>query len=341
MDIYRKIEDKIGNAFGYYGKVVSRNPVCAIAFAILLNGLLGLNVRWIKSENHIKTLYTPTQSQADLDELKVKSMFPDESDRNFYFHQLPDLGHYGSVIFTVDDNILNKTYKQEIETFNTEVMSISINYTDGNVYTYRDLCAINKGKCSVWGLWYLSDFFWEELANGRVTYPTSADPMHGDHRTDREFGKVELDGEVMTSAKSLRLHYYLRQHNDKYTELSELWEKEFIKVMSQFQSNTTEFTISYSDSISSELDENTIGDIALFSLTFTIMITYASLVTAGGNCLNQRGHLGRCGVLATALAILGAFGLCGAMQISYVNMVGIMPFLILGKHSHVYNKNRY
>jgi hypothetical protein len=101
--------------------------------------------------------------------------------------------------------------------------------------------------------------------------------------------------------------------------------------MSKFKPILTEFSLSHSDSISSELDENTLGDIALFSLTFTFMITYASLVTAGGNCLTQRGHLGRVGVLATALAILGAFGLCSALEVPYVNMVGIMPFLILGK----------
>jgi hypothetical protein len=75
--------------------------------------LLGINVKWITSEKDIKTLYTPTNSQADIDELKIKSMFPDRSHDEFYFHQLSDLGHYGSVIFTVDDNIINQTYKTE------------------------------------------------------------------------------------------------------------------------------------------------------------------------------------------------------------------------------------
>ncbi|XP_071145465.1 patched domain-containing protein 3-like [Mytilus edulis] len=329
MDVYRKVEDKISSAFGYYGKVISRNPAAAITFAILLNGLLGLNVMWITSENDIKTLYTPTNSQADTDELRIKSMFPDESNENFHFHQLPDLGHYGSVIFTVNDNIINKTYLPEIQSFHQTVMGISINDTDGKSYFYQDLCAINNGQCSVWGLWYVGDFFWAQVANGTLTYPTSSDP-DGDHRTDREFGKVDTENGVLKSARSLRLHYYLRQQNKEYTALSVAWEKEFVKQMSEFKANLTDFTLSHSDSISTELDENTIGDIALFSLTFTIMITYASLVTAGGNCLTQRGHLGRVGVLATALAILGAFGLCGALGITYVNMVGIMPFLILG-----------
>jgi hypothetical protein len=56
--------NKISNAFGYYGKVVSRNPIPAIGFAVLLNCLLGINVKWITSEKDIKTLYTPTNSQA-------------------------------------------------------------------------------------------------------------------------------------------------------------------------------------------------------------------------------------------------------------------------------------
>ena len=331
MDIYKKVENKISNAFGYYGKVVSRNPIPAIGFAVLLNCLLGINVKWITSEKNIKTLYTPTNSQADIDELKIKSMFPDHSHEEFYFHQLPDLGHYGSVIFTVDDNIINQTYKTEIEKFDEIVMNISVQSADGQTYFYRDLCARNKNKCSVWGLWYLDEFFWKEMESGKVTYPSFTDKVNGDHRTDREFGHVHVENGVLKSAKSLRLHYYLRQDTQEYTDLSIVWEKQFVKEMSKFKPILTEFTLSHSDSISSELDENTLGDIALFSLTFTFMITYASLVTAGGNCLTQRGHLGRVGVLATALAILGAFGLCSALEVPYVNMVGIMPFLILGK----------
>lgn len=152
-------------------------------------------------------------------------------------------------------------------------------------------------------MWYLDDFFWKETEAGKVTYPSFTDKVNGDHRTDREFGHVHVENGVLKSAKSLRLHYYLRQDTQEYTDLSIAWEKQFVKEMSKFKPILTEFTLSHSNSISSELDENTLGDIALFSLTFTLMITYASLVTAGGNCLTQRGHLGRVGVLATALAI--------------------------------------
>jgi hypothetical protein len=96
-------------------------------------------------------------------------MFPDRSHDEFYFHQLSDLGHYGSVIFTVDDNIINQTYKTEIEQFDEIVMNISVQSADGQTYFYRDLCARNKNKCSVWGLWYLDEFFWKEMESGKVT----------------------------------------------------------------------------------------------------------------------------------------------------------------------------
>jgi hypothetical protein len=58
------------------------------------------------------------------------------------------------------------------------------------------------------------------MESGKVTYPSFTDKVNGDHRTDREFGHAHVENGVLKSAKSLRLHYYLRQDTQEYTDLS-------------------------------------------------------------------------------------------------------------------------
>ena len=47
--------------------------------------------------------------------------------------------------------------------------------------------------------------------------------------------------------------------------------------------------------------------------------------------VGQRMMLGFAGVLAAALAIVASFGLCSAMGVAFVSIVGAAPFLVIGK----------
>lgn len=330
MEFYRKVDAKVGTVFESYGRMICRNPVSAIILSVFLNGLLGINILIMKTETDMDTLYTPTNSQADNDMEQVKMLFPEKDNENFFYHHLPDMGHYGSVIFYTDDNIINETYKSEIKLFHDSVKNIKINSSDGQIFSYEDLCGLNNGRCYAWGLWYLSDEFWIRYRENTLEYPLTTDKIRKFHNTEREFGNVQVKDGKLKEAKALRFRYYLRQHNEQFKNLAAKWEQAFLETMLHHQMKKLKFTLCNSNSLKTELNQNTKGDVPLFSLTFTLMITYASLVCAGGNCLTQRGNLGRAGVISTALAILGAFGFCAAVRIKYVNMVGIMPFLILG-----------
>lgn len=109
--------------------------------------------------------------------------------------------------------------------------------------------------------------------------------------------------------------------------------------MKNYHSSLLDIAISTSQSLDIELDGNVSGDILWISLTFTIMLTYASLATTGSriNCIADRSNLGRAGVLATVLAILGSFGLTSVTGLKYVALVGVMPFLIVGKNLCLFN----
>ena len=47
--------------------------------------------------------------------------------------------------------------------------------------------------------------------------------------------------------------------------------------------------------------------------------------------MGQRMMLGFGGILAAGLAIIASFGFCSAIGVSFVSIVGVMPFLLIGK----------
>ncbi|XP_056012125.1 patched domain-containing protein 3-like [Ostrea edulis] len=62
------------------------------------------------------------------------------------------------------------------------------------------------------------------------------------------------------------------------------------------------------------------------------MMTYASIASLTINCNNvaNRMNLGFAGVIAPVLAIASSFGFASAIGIEFTNIVGVMPFLVVG-----------
>ena len=85
------------------------------------------------------------------------------------------------------------------------------------------------------------------------------------------------------------------------------------------------------DSLRDEVNKSTSGYILLFSLTTTLCCIYASVVTTGGNPVSTLGMLAFGGILAAGLGIVGSMGLLSACGVKFVNIVGVIPFLIIGE----------
>nr|KAG5707060.1 hypothetical protein BaRGS_011771 [Batillaria attramentaria] len=79
-----------------------------------------------------------------------------------------------------------------------------------------------------------------------------------------------------------------------------------------------------------ELAKNTKNDMWMFGLTMVIMLLYACAVSAGGDPLSTRAMVAVAGILAATLATLGSFGLLSLFGVKYVNILGALPFLVLG-----------
>ncbi|CAC5403267.1 unnamed protein product [Mytilus coruscus] len=139
------------------------------------------------------------------------------------------------------------------------------------------------------------------------------------------FGKSVASGGFLESAAAIRLTFSVAGNS-----VSDDWQDAFINKMKSYSSNTLNIDFAHGSSLDEELNANISGDITLFIVTFSLMITFSGLVLFGGNSVSNRWFLGTAGVVSTALAIVAALGfvcLCGVL---FASIVGTMPFLVIG-----------
>ncbi|XP_069132616.1 patched domain-containing protein 3-like [Argopecten irradians] len=322
-DVYSRVEKAIGNVFARYGVFVGTYPWIVLVVSVLSCCLLGIGMINLTSESDVEKVYTPIDSQASKDRSTIRSLFGDHSGSNFYSYSLTEDNLYGSVIFQSKDsaNLLTLAYIQEMNTIRDQIWSNVL----GNGMNYSQLCAVRSSTCVVDGDIVFTNDFKQLLQNNNITYP-----MIGSTSVESVFGDVVVQNGILQSAKVLKLVFNLRQDSQQFVDNSKLWETDFLSKMEQIRSSTLDVAYAHSSSLDEELSANISGDIVFVSLTFTLMIVYATFVAIKCDCLIDRQHLGRAGVLATCLGILAAFGIGSACGVEFVSIVGVMPFLILG-----------
>ncbi|KAJ8304745.1 hypothetical protein KUTeg_018328 [Tegillarca granosa] len=307
-EYYQRYEEKIGDIFAKYGKLVTNYPWIIMIACVIINGLL---VKLTRKRKGYLACFMITQKT------------------NFNPYTLSNLGVYGEVVMKSlnGENVLKEEYLDELLRIDDYIKSrvmVENGTSDNQTFKYDTLCAKKKGECSINGQIALMPVFRLILQHNVTKYLQYKDPQF-----KYVFGNVTTNNGTLTSATVVKLRYNLRQDTE-FLSFSKKWELNFIKELNKFESNITELSYAYSESLNHELNDNTKGDIKFFSFTFVLMMIYASFVTSGGNCLSQRQNLGRAGVLSTGLSILSSFGLMALIGVKFVNIVGVMPFLVLG-----------
>ena len=151
---------------------------------------------------------------------------------------------------------------------------------------------------------------------------------------NRMFGNVSRERGSITGAKALQMVYFMRDPSEEDGNEEVLkWEKTFIDKVASLSDELSCFDIHYSSerSLDDAIAESSGSDITLVSITFTLMITFASVML--GKFLNPlTGHslLANAGVFAVALGIVAGFGLAMWCRVPFVSIVGVLPFLVLG-----------
>ncbi|KAK3605252.1 hypothetical protein CHS0354_037652 [Potamilus streckersoni] len=331
-NFYEKVEANIGAVFARYGRLVARHPWKVILVTILVNGLLSIGMIRLHVETDVRTVYTPMNSEANKDSDRVKTLFPDLSGSNFVgLQQLPDLGRQAEVIIrAVSGNVLDASVLAEVEKIYNYIRETTINKM-GTSIKFSDICARNAFGCAIEGDFFFSPEFMSAVRTDNVTFPYFHHSTLGPIYYESLVGAFSSNGTHLISAQMLRLTFNIRTDKPNF-EYIVSWQNEFVSRMKSFYSPTIEITYMHSKSMEDELDRNISGDIVLFSITFTLMITYACFATFTSRCdvVGQRANLGYPGVIAAGIAITSSFGFVSACGLSFVSIVGVVPFLIIG-----------
>ena len=286
---HEKAERAIGNKFATFGGFVSEHPVKIIILMVLVNGLLGIGMMRLESDIDVSRVYTPQGSQAEQDEGKILDIFPDTSATEFVSYQLVIQGEDVSVLVKPNiGTILDRSFLEELEKIVTRVNN-TVAVLNGETLTYETVCAKNGNSCVRGGTVFFIEQFLKDVDSSSVMYPIwlqSGVP----YDLEALLGNAENNGTHLTKATHLKLQFNLRSDSTAWTEKVRAWQEKFIETMKEFSNTQFDFAFAYTDSLSSELNANIGGDIIYFSVTFTLMITFACFATypASNDCIGER-----------------------------------------------------
>ncbi|XP_046556236.1 patched domain-containing protein 3-like [Haliotis rubra] len=324
MKFYKSAQKLYGRVFYSYGHLVGRYPVVFIVAALVSTGVLALGLLRMESETDVERLYTPINSQAVQDRDKMKASFPDWTGTNYNTYSLNAEDRYGEIIAISDGNIFSNTSIGEMRILVDTIKQFKVGFKGRTVH-FSDVCARASDLCVISGDFLLQDDFLSSLEQGNVTYP-----VWNDVDISLFVAGVNVSGEVLESASVMKLTFHLRQDNGSMLASTLTWEDTFVAHMKNESSFLKQPRVHFatSQSLGDELNQNTDGDIYWFSLSFSMLITYASVV-ASGDCVGSRNHLARAGILAAGFGILTGIGLVCLCGVKWVNVVGIMPIMVL------------
>ncbi|KAL8610616.1 hypothetical protein ACOMHN_006335 [Nucella lapillus] len=312
---YQRVTRAISSLFRRYGRFVGTHPVSFIIIPIIVFGGLGLGLLALDEESDLEKVYFPMNSRAIKDRQTVRDTFPDLNDVSYHPFSQSDPDNAASLIFKTKagQSIFDLAVSTEIFAIVSGVENL---ISSGK--TFSQICAMNSGYCVVDGKRALHNDFRSMVNAGVVTYPEWSGSL-----LDSFLSGVKVTSGNLVSASVLKISFKLAGDAAD-------WKKTFLDHASKLDPNTVEVTYETPESLGEELDKSTKGDIVFFSLTMTICCTYASIVTSGGNPVSTRSMLAFGGILAAGLGIVGSMGLLSVCGVQFVNICGVIPFLIIG-----------
>ncbi|XP_076462905.1 patched domain-containing protein 3-like isoform X2 [Babylonia areolata] len=316
---YQKVTSAISGAFRRYGELVGKHPLPFIIVPIVVFGGLGLGLLALDEESDLETVYFPKNSRAIKDRQTVRDTFPDLSNVSYNAFSQSDADNAATLIFVTKRgrSVFDSAVTSEISNIVSGVKTLTGASSSGK--KFGDVCARSSpGGCVVDGEVALNSNFQNAVTASQVTYPVWNNLL-----LDTFLAGTEVVTGKLASARVLRISFKLAEDADG-------WKKAFLNYSQHLDTTTVDVAYETPNSLSEELDKSTKGDIIFFSLTMTLTCTYASIVTSGGNPVSTRSMLAFGGILAAGLGIVGSMGLLSACGVKFVNIVGVVPFLIIG-----------
>ena len=314
------------------GENISNHPFATIAMAIFLAGLFSIGFLWLNPENRSAKIFVPQNSKS-LQDLDKASKFFKLKLRQEKVIIAPKQG----------ENIIDPKCLKEV---------LQVHLAVENLTGYADVCSVRPGVkersrefCMAVNPLELFNYNAENLVNIKAKLSSALNCpgvlMRNGRPSCLNFPKMfsgiaknESSNEIL-SAQALQITYYVDEpSSDKSTNEIEAWEEAFIEKLSSLQDELSniEMYISAERSLDDAVAESSSSDIRWFSLTFTLMLQFASVMVGKifTNPLTGHSLLALGGTFAVALGILAGFSLSMLAQTPFVSIVGVLPFLVVG-----------
>ncbi|XP_072364511.1 patched domain-containing protein 3-like [Scyliorhinus torazame] len=322
------IEKRLVEVFRKIGIIVGRYPWYFLVIPAMVSVGLGSGFRHFKQlqGNDMEEQFTPYNGRAKIEKAFIEKHFSTDYSQ-FSPSRLSTEGYFVSFIaVSKGGHILTKGAFEEILSLDKMVNDLKV-YHNHVEYSYLNLCAKVGNSCFSNTILDLINHDANLVESTAFTYPRLNGSFLGTN-----LGGVTLDSGYVKEAKAVKLTYYLRedQEHDNIPahQLIEMYLEEFPNHLS----NLKWIEVSHATSMSrqEQFEQNGKTIVPLFSVTYFLTITFATMSCIRLDCVRNKGLVSILGVLSAGLAILSGFGFLLYCGMSFAINTANSPFLILG-----------
>jgi hypothetical protein len=234
------------------------------------------------------------------------------------------------IVGKVSKDVFNSDAFAEVIEFDDIVSTQILNNYEFSV-AYNEICSRWNGSC-------VSNPILEIINRNPDTIDTinMSYPVHQTTFLGMQLGGVILnDDGFVESAEAVLLSYYIQYQTPEAKEIGDAWLTAFVEFMlNEHHDKYNHVTIHFQTSLSmdDEIARATGNIVVLFSIAYTILMTFAAVSTSMKDWVRTKVWVAMAGEVSAVLSVgasLGMLSLCGVI---YTSTVGTMPFLIVGKN---------
>ncbi len=261
------IERPLCRLFSKYGRKVAQHPIPFVVLPVIVAAISCGGFAFMTRETDVEYLFSPENSKARTDQDRLQDEFDSKNlfspDRSLEQDVIARL----IIIPTSGDNLWTQDILDDIFDLDSDIKAFTVK--DGSrTINYGDVCIQKDNACFDNGL--------SLFKNGtQITYPyyEQTIPAHDPVKVflGQIIGGVTTDShDVITNVSAMHLSYYLDNTDD-----SRIWSDAFIDIMLDTNYNLFDIKVWTFYSIENELAKNTERITPYFSVTYTILSTFA------------------------------------------------------------------
>lgn len=318
-------------SMGKLGEKVATRPFVFLVVCILFVSFCATGISQLKMESRTEKLFIPQKSRAIEDLDMAERFFPLKVRKQ------------GLILVSREarPNVLEPDCLKEAFFVHNQIMQLQ---------SYRDYCLTLSGdeansldECVTTDPF---DIFAEKNFEKKSSVEIQGDITRALMNTslimrngqlfashfEQIFGDVKKSKQdVVMGARALQLQYFFKDPTkDHVSKKMRQWEKIFLEKASSLSRPCFEVYYESERSTDDAIQETVIAELTLVSITLGVMIIFSCLmISKFVNPLTGHSLLAVTAVLAVSLGILSGIGFAAWCQVTFVSMVGVIPFLVI------------